>query len=200
MGGLSDRPLGRNLPCPAWHCRSARIYPTSAAASPGASWSGDLVGGEDGPPSLGTWPCTALGLQPFLCGEGAGSTEGTEKDLLPRGVFQGWSVDKVPGQGVPGQTTKRRKGNSHRPRETVPGVRDAAGDSLQGPHLDDPSLTERCPLLASGHLLQGRAFPGMSWLPGFCSPSPSGCEPLTISPLRPSPQLLCQMFCTPSCH
>lgn len=96
---------------------------------PGTSWSGVLVGGKDGSPSLGTWPCTALGLQLFPGGEGvAGSTSGTEKrEFLPQGVFQDWSVDQMLGQGVPGWTIESRKGNSCHPRETIPGLLECSG-------------------------------------------------------------------------
>lgn len=193
-------PVAEHLPSPAWHCRSASTYPTAADAS---TW--DLMVRR--PRGRRGWAAQPKGLaaqlrvpsRAYVVQEQA-APRGQRRDLLPRGVFQGWSVDEVPGQGVPGRTIKRRKGNSHHPRETVPGVLDAAGGSLQWPHPDDPSLTERCPLLASGHLLQGRAFSGMPWLPRVCSPSPSGSEPLTTSSAAFPSELLCQMFCTPSCH
>lgn len=141
MGGFSSHPLGRS-------CPEASIFhflPGTAgqrefiqyllSASSGASCSGVLVGGEDGPASLGK----ALTLQssgsPAIpkvakdqwerVAEGGGS-------LPPRAVFQGWSVDQVLGQRAPGWTKKGRREQSPSGRLSL-AYWNAGGDSLPWP-------------------------------------------------------------------
>ena len=141
MGGFSSHPLGRSYPeASIFHFLPGtggqqEFIQYLLSASSGTSCSGVLVGGEDGPASLGK----ALTLQssgspaiPKVAKEQPELLREREGSLPPRGVFQGWSVDRVLGQRAPGGTKKERREQSPSGRLSL-AYWNAGGDSLPWP-------------------------------------------------------------------